>query len=137
MNLVVYFEQIMVKNIQFELIFVFFFHNGTLMGGWLCKKLEYIKSNFPGPADTSTYNFGESTLSRYCTPPSVVFVFLDQANDLLLPVTNIGLVAYLFRYFKMGTAKSSFILWCSVTCPLHGKPKVEPAPAYVADAPTQ
>ena len=41
----------------------FSFENGTLMGGLLCEKLVYRKSNFPGPAGTSTYNLGGSTPS--------------------------------------------------------------------------
>ena len=38
----------------------FTFKNGILMGGKLGEKLVKRKSDFRGPAGTSTYNFGES-----------------------------------------------------------------------------
>ena len=55
-----YFGQIMVKSTQFGQNWVLSFENGILMGGKLGKKLVQKKSDFPGLAGTSTYDFGES-----------------------------------------------------------------------------
>ena len=57
----VYFGQIIVKKApNLVKIGCFSFENGILMGGKLGKKLVYRKSNFQGPAGTSTHDFGES-----------------------------------------------------------------------------
>ena len=49
-----YFEQIMIKGTQFE--------QKWYTDGWkLCEKLVYRKSNFWGPAGTSTFNFSKCT----------------------------------------------------------------------------
>ena len=64
-------------TIWFGQNWVHFFENGILMGGKLGQKLVKRKSDFRGPAGTSTYDFGEST------PPPSWYAFW-QKNDMLL-----------------------------------------------------
>ena len=61
----VFWANYIVKSTQFGQNWVFF-KNGILMGGKLGKKLIYRKSDFRGPAGTSTYDLGESNP----TPPT-------------------------------------------------------------------
>ena len=49
---------------------LFSFKNGILMGGKLGKKLVKNKSDFRGPAATSTYDFGEIVTPGKVPPPS-------------------------------------------------------------------
>ena len=54
-----YFGQIIVKSTQFGQNWVLSFENGILMGGNMSKKLVLRKSDFPGLAGTSRYDFDE------------------------------------------------------------------------------